>query len=394
MIFILKFAGFIIFILLITFGAYWFLYTSTIRFLAISDPGTRKAIMLISVLLGMSFFPSALLLRLHVNVFTSLLYLISCIWMGIFLYLIMALFPIWAIFWAGKLVGSIPDMRIITTVFFALALAVSLYGIWRSRNPELKQIEVTIKSLPDHWRNKIVVQLSDLHLGAINGTGFMKRVAEKVNSVRPEAIVITGDLFDGMGGDLPSFIAFLNSLKASKGVFFVTGNHEGYLGFDAPLAIIRNTNIRVLDNEIVDLEGLQIVGVSFPEHYRKNRVRSLLAQPGSFDSEKPSILLYHTPTNIAERDTDRGSQQTRTYWFPDTSMALAKQIGIDLQLSGHTHKGQLFPFGLLTRVVYNQHDRGLHKEGRFHLYVSSGVGTWGPPMRVDSPPEIVVINLR
>jgi hypothetical protein len=314
--------------------------------------------------------------------------------MGLLLYLIMAVALVWAVFGTGKLLGSIPDMRVITIVFFALAAAVSVYGIWRSRNPELKQIEVKIQSLPDHWRNKIVVQLSDLHLGAINGTGFMKRVAEKVNSVGPEAIFITGDLFDGMGGDLPSFIEFLNSLKASKGVFFVTGNHEGYLGFDGPLSIIKNTTIRVLDNEVVDLEGLQIVGVSFPEHYRENRVCSLLAQPGSFDSEKPSILLYHTPTNIADSNTDRGSQQARTYWFPDTSMALAKEAGIDLQLSGHTHKGQLFPFGLLTKAIYNQYDSGLHRDGRFHLYVSSGVGTWGPPMRVGSLPEIVVIKLR
>ena len=142
------------------------------------------------------------------------------------------------------------------------------------------------------------------------------------------------------------------------------------------------------------MDGLQIVGISFPEHHLESRALSLLTQAGSFDAGKPSILLYHTPTNIAEHNTDRGSQQTRTYWFPDTSMALAKEVGIDLQLSGHTHKGQLFPVGFLTKAIYNGYDYGLHKDGRFHIYVSGGVGTWGPPLRVGSPPEIVVIELH
>jgi len=390
----IKFAGIITIFLLMVFGIHYVLYISVIKFLAISDPLIRKAILWIVVFLALSFLPSALLLRLHVNAFTRLWYLTSCIWLGILLHLSISLALIWAVFWMGKLVHFNPDMRMISIGFILLALGVSVYGIWRSRHPELRRVEVKIQTLPAHWRNKVLVQLSDLHLGAINGAGFMKRIAEKVNRLSPEAILITGDLFDGMGGDLPSFIEVLNLLKASKGIFFVTGNHEGYLGLDRPLSIIRQTKIRILDNEIIDLEGLQLVGASFPEHYREPRIQSLLTRSGSFDAEKPSILLYHTPTNIAETHKDRGSQQTRTYWYPDTSMALARQVGIDLQLSGHTHKGQIFPLGCLTKAIYNGYDYGLHRDGKFQIYVSSGVGTWGPPMRIGSPPEIVEIQLR
>lgn len=390
----IKFAGILIVFLSLVFSAHYLLYTSIIKFFSISDPGMRKVLMWIFIVLAMSFLPSALLLRLHVNALTTLLYLISAIWLGVLLQLILSLALVWPIFWVGKLIRFIPDMRIISTGFFLLSIIVSAYGIWRSRNPELKWVEVKIQALPDHWRGKVLVQLSDLHLGAINGTGFMKRITEKVNSLSHEAILITGDLIDGMGGDLPTLIGVINSLKASKGIFFVTGNHEGYVGLDRALSIVRQTKIRILDNEIVDLEGLQLVGISFPEHYREHRAHSLLSGSGSFDAKKPSILLYHTPTNIGETNKDRGSQQTRTYWRPDTSMALAKEVGIDLQLSGHTHKGQLFPFGFLTRVIYKGFDYGLYRDGKFHIYVSKGVGTWGPPMRIGSPPEIVAVRLR
>ena len=394
MISIIKFAGFTTAFLLILFAAHYWLFSTVIRFFPIYDPGTRKAALWVTVFLALSFFPSAILVRLHFNIFTNLFYHFSCIWLGLFLNLLMALALIWVVFGAGKLLGFAPDMRMVVIGFFLLAGAVSLYGMWQARNPIIKHIEVEIKGLPDHWRGRTVVHLSDLHLGAIYKASFMYRVAEKVNSVNPDLILITGDLFDGMGGDLSSFIQPLNSLKAPLGIFFVTGNHEGYLGLAGPLFILKKTAVRVLDNKIVDLNGLQIIGINFPEHDRRNDARRLLAASGSYDPDRPSILLYHTPTNIAEYHTDSGSQQARTYWFPDTSMKLAKDMGIDLQLSGHTHKGQIFPFGILARAIYNGYEYGLHTDGDFHLYVSSGVGTWGPPMRTEESSEIVLIQLR
>jgi len=391
---IIKFAGFLAVFLFLLFGSHYLLYSSIIRFFEISGPGARKTIMGIMGFLAISFFLSAFLLRFHVNIISSLLYYISCLWLGLFLHLLMALVVIWLVLGVGKLVGSMPDMRMIAVVVFMVAAAISIYGLWRAHNPVLKRVEVEIKGLPDHWRNKTVIHLSDLHLGTINRTGFMQRVSDKVNSVDPDLILITGDLFDGMGGDLFSFVEPLKALKASEGIFFVTGNHEGYLGLKEPLSVLKETDIRVLDDEIVELDGLQIVGVSFPEHDRENSVRRLLTQSGSFDAGKPNILLYHTPTNIAESNTDRGSQQTKTYWYPDTTMGLAKEVGIDLQLSGHTHQGQLFPFGWLTRAIYKGYDYGLHKDGGFQVYVTSGVGTWGPPMRTGGSSEIVAIQLR
>jgi predicted MPP superfamily phosphohydrolase len=306
----------------------------------------------------------------------------------------MALIAGWLVLGLGKLVGFMPNMRMVFLCLLIAAVGVSLYGLWRARHPVFHQVDVTLDGLPDHWRNRLVVQLSDVHLGSINKTGFLERLIGKVNSVNPDLILITGDLFDGMGGNLDSFIKPLKTMKAGNGIFFITGNHEGYLGLKQPLSVIRETNIRILDNEICEIDGLQIVGISFPEHHQENTARDLLTVSGSYDAHKPSILLYHTPTSLEEHHADRGSQQANTYWFPNTAMTLAKEVGIDLQLSGHTHRGQLFPFVWLTRAIYKGYDYGLHKDGSFHLYVSSGVGTWGPPMRIGAPPEIVVITLR
>jgi predicted MPP superfamily phosphohydrolase len=391
---IIRFALFIGTFICLIFCAHYLLYVSTLRFLGIVDPTTRKVILWVLFFLALSFFPSAFLLRLHVNVVTNLYYLISCIWLGMFLYLLMALTGGWLLFGLGKLVGFIPNMRIVFLCLLIAAAGVSLYGLVRARHPVFHRVEVAIDGLPDHWRNRVIVQLSDVHLGSINKTGFLERLVGKVNSLNPDLILITGDLFDGMGGDLASFIEPLKKMKARMGIFFITGNHEGYLGLKRPLSVIRETNIRILNNEVAEIDGLQIVGVSFPEHHQKSTARDLVTASGSYVAHKPSILLYHTPTSIEEHHADRGSQQANTYWFPNTSMTLAKEVGIDLQLSGHTHKGQLFPFVWLTRAIYKGYDYGLHKDGSFHLYVSSGVGTWGPPMRIGAPPEIVVIQLR
>jgi len=115
---------------------------------------------------------------------------------------------------------------------------------------------------------------------------------------------------------------------------------------------------------------------------------------GCYRPEKPSILLYHTPTDIQQGFADRNSQQIRSYFAPDTRFSFAAEAGVDLQLSGHTHWGQMSPFGILTRVLWNGFDRGLHTIGGFTLYVSSGTGTWGPPMRTGNSPEIVAMELK
>jgi predicted MPP superfamily phosphohydrolase len=326
---------------------------------------------------------------------SGLFYVASAFWMGLFVYLLLGTALSWFIYLSGKLTGSMPNMRWVFTAVCLLAAGVAVFGSFRALSPALKPVDITLEGLPDSWSGKTIVQLSDIHLGAIRGPEFLEQIIQKVNSVRPELILITGDLFDGIsGGALSDFTTPLNRLEAARGVFFVTGNHEGYLGLESPLAMLSKTNIQILENEVIDMDGLQIIGIPFPEHNRPNDVQSLLTDSAEYAAEKPSILLYHTPTSIHTHHADRDTQQTGTYWRPDTDMTAAESLGIDLQLSGHTHGGQLFPFTLITGLIFSGYDYGLHREGGLQIYITSGAGTWGPPMRVGCPPEIPVIRLR
>jgi predicted MPP superfamily phosphohydrolase len=238
------------------------------------------------------------------------------------------------------------------------------------------------------------VQLSDVHLGHFYGTEFLNDLVRKVNDLEPELVFITGDLFDGMSKTFSHFADGLNRLKAKKGIYFITGNHETYIGRHRALKILENTKIRILDNEAVEVDGLQIIGISYPGIRGIHEIRGFEILPQNPANKKPRILLFHTPTNIRLKGGDGLDNHFATYWVPDTSFALNKKIGADLQLSGHSHAGQIFPFGFLTKLIYNGYDYGYHHLSDFSNYTTSGVGTWGPPMRTGNSPEIVVIDLK
>jgi hypothetical protein len=211
-----------------------------------------------------------------------------------------------------------------------------------------------------------------VHLGHIYRANFMQDITRKVNSIHPEMVLITGDLFDGMDGDLSSFVKPLNDIQAKEGVFFITGNHETYLGIDKVLPILQETRVRYLKDEVADIDGLKLIGLDYPDRgEKKDIVATLRALENDF-SGQPNILLYHSPTNIKQFAAS----------------------GVDLQLSGHTHVGQIFPFEYITQLIYQGYDYGLHQIGNYTLYSTNGVGTWSPAVRTGNTPEIVVITLE
>ena len=215
------------------------------------------------------------------------------------------------------------------------------------------------------------MQLSDVHLGRILGADFLARAVAEVNAQKPAMVLITGDLFDGADGDLEELVAPLNRLVAPQGVYFVTGNHETYLGVERSCAALRTTPVRVLADECVVIGGLQVIGISYPERGHTLGFAEKMAKLPGFNPAQPSILLYHSPTQVAQ----------------------AKAAGINLQLSGHVHQGQIFPLQFITRLIFGRYYHGLHREGDYTLYTTSGTGVWGPTMRTGNHPEIVVIHL-
>ncbi len=365
---------------LVFFGAHYFLYYSVVRFFGVVSHALKGTLLTVIFLLPISFFISSALSHLKQNSLLNFFYILSASWLGLAVCLFLAACLIWLLVWLTGLAGINFNMPAVGALIFSLAGLLFVYGVWNAFHPQIKNIEVKIKNLPVAWQNKTIVQLSDVHLGHIHGVKFLQEIVTKTNAQNPELVLITGDLFDGMDGDLSIFVDVLKNIKAKEGVFFVIGNHETFLGVDRAYLVLMESNVKILDNEFVNLGGLQLIGLSYQGSYgapsivgRIRDVSEIFAslKAKGFDSMKPSILMHHAPTNIVQ----------------------AKANGINLQLSGHTHVGQLIPFGMITRLIYGKYYYGLHQEGDFSIYTSGGVGTWGPPVRIGNTPEIVAIKI-
>ncbi len=378
---------------LITVCAHFMLYRFAVRCLEVVHPVARAVILVVFILLGVSFMAAFFLLRWDENPLTIGFYKASAVWFAVFIKLALAVGATWLIYGLMRAVGSTAvSFRTLAAVCVLLGVGWALCGFWSAFHPVVKRVDLPLDPLPETWRNKTIVQLSDVHLGHFHTASAMERLADRVNTLSPDLVVITGDLFDGMIDGLPTFVAPLRRLKAKNGVFFVTGNHEVYAGQRRCLEIVEQAGIRVLSNEVVDIDGLTLMGIAYPGIGGEADIRGLEMLSAAGALRPPSILLFHTPSDLRRPSTRDG--RSATYWRPDTSFALARQWGVSLQLSGHTHGGQFFPFGLLTHWIYNGYEYGLHREDGFSIYITSGVGTWGPPMRTGAPAEIVAFTLK
>ncbi len=383
---------FLIFALLFLLGIHLFLYYTTQCFFSISNHDTRRLLAILYGFLSVSFIIGAILIHYNDFIVTRIFYVLSFFWLGLMIHLLLAVILAWIVIGIFKLFGL--DIKfIIGLLAFSLTLLYCLYGVWNAWHPIIKNIEVEITGLPSAWQGKTVVHLADLHLGLIHRVSFADKIVRQVNDLGPDLIVITGDLFDGMGGEPALFINTLNKLKATDGTYFITGNHEVYLGAKKIIEILKDTNIKVLDNELVHIDGLQLIGVSYPE-FDEPRDSNIIGNMAGHTPDMPSILLYHSPISIEQEEKTSANQHFSIYWSPNTDFTKTRESGINLQLSGHTHAGQIFPASLIAKWIYHGYSYGLFKDSDFTLYVTSGVGTWGPPMRTGNKPEIVMIKLK
>ncbi len=239
---------------------------------------------------------------------------------------------------------------------------------------------IPVKNLPTYWKDKTIVQISDLHLENIKQLKSLEEVTEKIEEISPEIVVITWDLFSYNSKNMQDLIIPLK--KITSPILFTSGNH------DRNFTDSKDDNLTLLDNKLFVKEGLQIIGLKYSNDKDKENPAEILKNEIIFDKEKPTILLYHTPTTII------GGEQGNRYISPNTDFTLVKESWIDLQLSGHTHGGQFFPLSIITHFIYKGYEKGLHKDGNFSLFVSTGLGTWWPPVRIFVPPEIVIIHLK
>lgn len=360
-------------------GSHYFLYRSFVGLFGLTNPWLKNSLFIILAILSVGFITASIIAHNSQGPLTRFFYLLTASWLGLAINLTITVSLIRLSAYLLGLAKSNVNISYLSAGLIILAMFYSAYGFGNAFHPRIKKIDVAIKNLPATWKGKTIVQLSDVHLGQLHGTGGLQSLVEQSNAQDPDLILITGDLFDGMDGELNDFVKPLNSLRAKRGVFFVTGNHETYLGLDRAFAVLKQTHIKILNNETVNLGGLQIVGINFPGRGEssgisgkwKNNTNYINAFSG-FDRTQPGILMYHAPVNMDQ----------------------AKSAGIALQLSGHTHAGQIWPFGLITRLIYGKYHYGLHTIGDFQIYTTNGTGTWGPPMRTGNTPEIPVFRLQ
>ncbi|MFI1418391.1 metallophosphoesterase [Streptomyces sp. NPDC020731] len=242
------------------------------------------------------------------------------------------------------------------------------YGVLRG--PQVKRVTVPLARLPRAAHGYRIAVVSDIHLGPVLGRGFAQKVVDTINSTQPDLIAVVGDLVDGSVKDLGPAAAPLAQLRARHGSFFVTGNHEYFSGAEQWVEEVRRLGLNPLENARTELPHFDLAGVNDVAGEDEGQGPDYAKALGDRDRARACVLLAHQPVQIHD----------------------AVDHGVDLQLSGHTHGGQLFP-GNLVAGLANPTLAGLDRYGDTQLYVSRGAGAWGPPTRVGAPSDITVIEL-
>ncbi|MCR6478936.1 metallophosphoesterase [Variovorax sp. ZS18.2.2] len=272
----------------------------------------------------------------------------------------------------------------------AMATGTSLVGFLNARRTaSVKRVEVPIRGLPTALEGFTIAQLSDIHVGPTIKSAYIQRIVDAVNRLGADAIAITGDLVDGTVPELREHIAPLAGLRARHGTFVVTGNHEYYAGAHAWIDELRRLGLKVLLNEHVVLQTRNVRGAQTDEELFESAL--VLAgvtdfTAGHFDAahaSDPHLALFGAPPLVHTRVLL--AHQPR-------SAAVAAAAGYQLQLSGHTHGGQFFPWNLFV-PMQQPFTAGLHRLHDMWIYVSRGTGYWGPPKRFGAPSEITLLTL-
>jgi predicted MPP superfamily phosphohydrolase len=313
------------------------------------------------------------------------------VWLGVLFILFSLTAGVDALRFVGGLVQRLaadlppadPERRVVSARLLAgivglFGLGASAAALYSGLGPvAVKRVRVRLPRLPRSLDGTTIVQLSDVHVGTTIGREFIEDIVSRVNALGPDLVAITGDLVDGSVASLGSKVAPLGGIQSKYGTFFVTGNHEYYSGATEWCAELARIGIRVLRNERVQIgpdggaDSFDLAGIDDHEARRFGGKSNLKRALEGRDPSREVVLLAHQPRAVFEAD----------------------QHGVGLQLSGHTHGGQIWPWNYLV-LLQQPVVAGLKKIGQTLVYVSCGTGYWGPPMRLKAPAEITHIVLE
>ncbi len=376
--------AFIAVILTISGLIHWFLYARLVIALDITSPSVLWPLRIAAVLLAVSYILVRMWERVAPEPVAYASEWVAASWIGMMfelLWMALALYVLKVILWLtgvwGKLspetVTQMGRGSVILVVFAALVLCG--YAVYRAAQPaRIARATVPVKHIRPELRNLTIALAADFHAGPLVGVKQVTRMARRIVAMNPDLILLPGDILDHPPARIRKISSALRELHAPLGVYATTGNHEYYINVNAAIALIEESGIKVLNNESVTLPpGLVISGIADRTalQFRLPRppVSELISQ--QLDT-LPIIFLNHTPMG-------------------EEAQAAGKS-GADLVVSGHTHGGQIWPFSIFTKLVFTFH-HGLYPLERGHIITTCGIGTWGPPMRLGAPPEIVLIKL-
>ena len=364
-------AVFLLIIQFILFLGHYLVYKTVVRFFGVTDAGHLWWIKVVFVVLSISFLLASIVTYKFYGPIGRIFYTASAVWLGTLYWLFFASVLSWVVFGLAKLVTPGIDVSSVAMGLVILALLTSAYGVWNSYQTKIRQVTVKLNNLPEQWKGRKAVLVADTHLGNVRNVGFSEKVAKLVEAQKPDIVLIPGDFYDGPPTDFAATAMPFGKIKSTFGTYFAPGNHEEFGNSNPLLSALSNAGVHVLNDQMEVVDGLQIIGVGYGSTARAETQHQILENL-NIDINVASILIKHAPTHID----------------------VAEREGITFQVSGHTHLGQVYPMKYITQAVYGQFYYGLKKLNTTQVLTTSGVGTWGPPQRVGTSSEIVVITFE